>query len=123
MFRLAIQDNPLTNPTHDQTKALQTLEAALAKDVSAAGLVRPAEGATTLQAVPDVYSGFLRTIERLFGVSIQFVHAEGLAKGVGFVDLCRFGGQLADWVICITTYQVSASKTCTQMCTHSTRYD
>ena len=61
--RLVLYNNPLTHPTHEQTKALQTLDAALAKDSSAAGLVRPAEGSITLQALPDLYSGFLNAIE------------------------------------------------------------
>ena len=77
-------DNPLTKPTLAQEKALQTLRRALERDAANSGVSADGVRAITLQQVPGPYRGFTRAIERLFGLKIQYVRAQGLAAELQF---------------------------------------
>ncbi|MFZ4534878.1 hypothetical protein [Propionivibrio sp.] len=77
-------DNPILSPTNEQTKVLQTLKDSLGKDSGRAKVSDAGIRSITLQQVPDAYDGFVSTVQKLFGVRIQFVRAQGLTRGIEF---------------------------------------
>jgi len=85
--KLFAGNNPIANPTREQEKTLQQLKDQLAREAANTGISPAGIAEITLQKVPDAYSGFARSIERLFGVHIQFVHAQGLAQKLDFNGL------------------------------------
>jgi len=77
-------NNPITHPTDEQTATLQRLQRKLEGEANRARVSDAGIWAITLQQVPDPYRAFAGTIERLFGVRIRFVHAQGLAQEIAF---------------------------------------
>lgn len=74
----------ITRQAHEQEKALETLHRALERDAANSGVPAVGIRAISLQQVPDAYRGFAGAIERLFGVEIQFVRAQGLDRQLQF---------------------------------------
>ena len=83
----------MVDPTHEQTAALQALQAAIERDASRAGVPGDAARRITLQEVPPppAYAGFVKSIEKLFGARIQFVRSQGLPQEIGFNGLYQGG--------------------------------
>jgi len=76
VIRLFPSDNPVITPSHEESKALQALQAVLARDADRAKVSRDAIAGITTQQVPAACTGFVRSIEKPFGERVQFVRAD-----------------------------------------------
>lgn len=68
-------DNPIARPNREQEKVLDVLQKTIERDAVTAKVSPDGIRGITLQQVPDAHRGFVRTIKKCFGVSIQFIRA------------------------------------------------